>query len=391
MNLIKIGRDNHVLPAELSFEGYLKVLSNLNTKKDYVRVLLSGIIVTISDEKDISVYYAGNAKSVFNDVKFISVRPNGYVLVGIKEEEVLLLSPKGNFKAKYYYQKERYCKVKTEKENGINCYYSGFMLYNKFFLNYNWVALKCQNKCFLSKINKLDLQDVVCIGIYDDIKTICDNPYGLVYVLYHNGDAKLYDKTLKEIKIDGLKEIIFLENGDFFAVTDWGVYLYDKSAKLIKVLKSVEAKNHARFYKAGDKTFDCMTYKEVLADGEVLLVNGNTEVFYKDEKVSVKETKKKAGLNTLGIRDILFNVKEKPAIVDKKFAVIKSEKNVFVFDLTLSKEEMKHQIFAFVKNLTEQEDLPLEVFDYLKSLCSYLTDKDNMLLKDMFLEKMITL
>ena len=33
MNLIKIGSNNHVLPAELSFEGYLKVLSNLNAKK----------------------------------------------------------------------------------------------------------------------------------------------------------------------------------------------------------------------------------------------------------------------------------------------------------------------------------------------------------------------
>ena len=50
MNLIKIGSNNHVLPAELSFEGYLKVLSNLNAKKDYVRVLRSGIIVAISDE-----------------------------------------------------------------------------------------------------------------------------------------------------------------------------------------------------------------------------------------------------------------------------------------------------------------------------------------------------
>ena len=351
----------------------------------------SGIIVAISDEKDISVYYAGDAQSVFNNVRFISVRPNGYVIVGIKDEEVLLLSPRGNFKAKYYYQKERYCKVKTEKENGINCYYSGFMLYNKFFLNYDWVALKCQNKCFLGKINKLDLQDVVCIGLYDDIKTICDNQNGLVYVLYQNGDAKLYDKTLKEIKIDGLKEVIFLENGDFFAVTDCGGYLYDRSAKLIKVLKSVEAKNHDRFYKVGDKTFDCMTHKEVFVDGDVLFVKGNTEIFYKDEKVSVKETRKRPGLNTMGIRDILFNVKEKPVIIDKKFAVITSDKYVFIFDLTLSKDVMKHKIFDFVKNLTADKDLSLEVFDYLKSLCNHLTDKDNMLLKDMFLEKMITL
>ena len=383
---------NRIASKESGIGEYLKILSQIDAEKDYVQIFPNGVIVVISgDDTGANVHFVGKERCLFTNITFVSARLNGYIMLGINENEILLLSPRGNLKAKYTYQKDLYCKAKKEKKNGIDYYQSGFMLYNKFSLSYQMVALKCQNKCYLTKINKLDFNDLFYVGLYDDIKTIADNPEGLVYVLYKNGTAKLFDKSFKEIKIDGLKEVLFLENGDFFAITTRGYTLYDKNAKLVKFLRDVSVKNYSRFYVVDEITFDCRTHKEVCVDGDILFSKNNLELFYHNNKVSVKETKKNPGLNVMEINDILFNIKENPVLVDKKFVVIKSGKHMLVYDWTLSKEEMKHHIFDFVKDVSSSSDLPIEVFDYLKSLCNHLSDKGGFLLKDVFLEKMIAL
>ncbi|MBR5599476.1 MAG: hypothetical protein IKW39_05495 [Alphaproteobacteria bacterium] len=373
--------------------GYWKVLSNLECSSNYLTVFPNGLIAQIDDDCLFNVWFPDFTYPVFSKVNFINTKLNGYVLVGFENDETILISPKGNIKAKYVYQKDLYCKARLTKEDGISCYHSGFKIFNKFCFIFDTVALKCQNKCFLAKVNKLDFKELFYVGLYEDIEKMYDNKEGLIFVIYKNGEAKIFDKNFKEIKLAyNIKDITVMSNGDFLAKTDLNTCLFNKKAQLIRILNGAVLENYDRFYVIGSKTYDCMTHKQVIADGVPIWSKGNLEVFWRNESIVVKKTVKGNGFNRMEENVIAYNVASKPTVINDALLCWKNKDKTFVLDPRLSKDEIKFEIFNFVKEQTEtsDDDLSIKMFDYLVAYCNHLIENDEkkLSLKKLLLSKL---
>lgn len=364
---------------------YWKTLGKLYSKDAYTRILHNGLILHSIGE-DIFLYDPISSHQIISNIEFAYFMMSGYGIIGINKEDVYLFSPKGKIKMKFVFQKSYYTAVVETREKGYTRCCSGFKLLSQFFFNYNTIATRCQNKCYLGKANKFDLKKLFYVGEYDNITEMQDNNEGFVYVLYKDGTAKLFDNHFKEVKlVDGLSKVIFLENGDFFAIAGDKCYLYDKKAKLIGEKEGVNAFYNKRFYQIGEDFFDCQNHKKCEKANIPLYKKGNDVLLFDEGNVFYNRTLKRHGFNKLAFGRVLVGLTQEPSVVNKQFLTFTGNKVQFVVDLWKSDDEIKDELIEFLKQ--EPADLEMEKFNYFRMFLSYLCDKD-MSLRSMLMREL---
>ena len=252
---------------------------------------------------------------------------------------------------------------------------------------YNTITIRCQDKCYLAKANKLDLRKLFYVGEYEKIADMKDSKEGLVYVLYNSGVVKLFDNKFKEINlVQGVKKIVFLENGDFFAIVGDEYYLYDKNAKFVNKFRNVSVSYNDRFYKIINRIYDCHSHKECVEDIVPIFKKSGNNLCFEKGNVFFNSTFKKKGFNALIFRDALFGLTKRPNIINKKFLTFEDGDKQFVIELWKSDEETKKQLIDFIKKETLEKDFELDVFNYFKQFSSYLI-RDEVTFRNMLIDK----
>ena len=365
---------------------YWEVLSKISYTSNYVNILPNGVIFVIGEDKNLSGIYDGaSLYPIMRDISFMLYLNSGYMLIGVgdidnNKGEVGLFSPCGRLMGIYAFDKQKYSNVVTTKnKDGYRHYTTGFTPINRFFFRYNTLAVRCANKCYLSKANKFDLSNLFYVGLYDDIASMYDNTEGLVAVHFKNGLVKLYDKNFNELHIvDDLSKVVFLLNGDFFAFTkDGKISLYNKKCKLIKNVSSVEVKMYDRFYIIDShKKFDCFSHKECFGDFVAFFDKDNYRLYSENGGISCYFYSSSTSCTSY---NVLANCPSTPVVVNNKFITFRDEKNLFIVDPFTPRDTMDYKIYDAISKTPEDKDLCTEKFMYFKSMLEYMHGRKHLL------------
>ena len=330
--------------------------------------------------KDISaLYYASSDKAALAGLCYVHPLQKGYLFAGYCENEIGLFSPKGNLSKIFIYDKKLFSECYEYSQEGVKYCRTGFSLFTKFAFKYDTVALKCADRCYIAKVTKFDPKTSVFVGKYDDILEMKDSVDGKVVITYKDGKVKMWDKNLKEIKLEfSPSKITFLENGCFIAYhLSKGAMIFDKTGKLIKKHNLISASEYSRFYKIHNgRLYDCYTHDEYDLKKVPLLKNKSIEVFYEKNKVYC--FKIVAGKRTK--RFVLIeNCPSVPRVIDEKYLYFDDNKWTFVIDPLASREETVETIANYLIDHDSYTDISDDMFLYLKTLCEYLYGKSNSL------------
>ncbi len=369
-----------------NLDYYWEVLSKIDNTSTYVNILPNGVIYAIGDDKRLAGIYDGSSLyPIMRNISFMAYLNSGYMLIGIGdidnyEGEVGLFSPCGKLMGIYAFDKQKFSNVvATRNKDGYRHYTTGFSLVNRFFFRYNTLAVRCANKCYLSKAHRFDLSKLFYVGLYDDIASMYDTPEGLVAVNFKNGLVKLYDKNFNELHIvDDLSKVIFLLNGDFFVFAKNGkISLYNKKCKFIKNVSSVDVKMYDRFYVIdGHKIFDCFSHKERFSDFIAFYDKDNYRLYTENSSIACYCYSSPTSCTSY---NVLANCPSTPVIVNNKFLTFRDEKNLFVVDPFTPSDNMDYKVYNAINKTPKDEDLSPEKFMYFKSMLEYMHGQKHLL------------
>ncbi len=364
-----------------------KILSKINLASGRVMPLQNDLLFVLNNgqsEVD-ALYCASSTKVVAGGLCYIHSLQKGYLFAGYDENEIGLFSPKGNLLKIFLYDKKLYSECREYSKAGVKYCLSGFSFLTKFFFVYDTVALRCADKCYIAKVAKFNPKNAICVGKYEDIAEMKDSVDGKVYVRYNDGNVKLFDSNLKEMKLDvaELKKIIFLENGSFIARDFFGeYYVFDKSGKVLSSHRFLSATEYSRFYKLSNgQIYDCYTHSKFALKNVPILKSKDVEVFYDNGSVFCytinkgKRTKKYI---------LIKNCPSCPRVVDNKYLYFNDDRCLFVINPLDCEENILDKILNYLSEIKNDEDISIDLFLYLTKLCEYMYGTSHSLKKMLY-------
>ncbi len=361
---------------------FWKTLSDVNLSNNDFATLFPNEFLFVCNEQVSGLYTSSSCSMAICGTEFVQILKNGYALISVKEDEVGLFSPNGNLMKVFVYEKKLFSKVRAYRQEGVNYYASGYSFINKFFMAYNTIAVRCSNRCYITKVNGFNFDKLTYVGEYEDIKEMKDSASGMVYILYKNGTVKLFDKNFTAINIPTtITKITFLENGGFIGFErDGRVNIYNAKAVLVSQKPSICVSDYSRFYKlSGERYYDCYTNKPYHFDKLPLIYNDKMEVIY--ENGMIVRRRFVNGYNDVEETVLVANCPSEPKVVDGKYLTFSDNHRMFVIDAFMEREGTMLKALNIINNLDNNKDLSINLFLYLKSLIEYLYGDSNILKK----------